>query len=210
METGSVANADTTTQKKRISREARQQQILDATVKCIRRRGFHGASMGDIAHEAQMSVGVIYRYFANKEAILEAIAGRDLAEMRAKFAEFETMNRDGLIDTVVANLDIPLTQQFDRERSALALEMVAEASRNPKVEAIMHGIDRQGRDIGRDFLRRITSGAVGDGQLDARSEILKALMDGMMIRGVLNPDSNREDVADVFKKVFRYILTLPA
>jgi AcrR family transcriptional regulator len=52
--------------------------------------GFHGASMADIAKAAGLSVGQIYRYFENKEAIIAAIVAQDLAEMREKFAEMES------------------------------------------------------------------------------------------------------------------------
>ena len=53
--------------------EARRQQIVDAASTCARRAGFHGASMAEIAHAAGLSVGQIYRYFENKEAIGEIL-----------------------------------------------------------------------------------------------------------------------------------------
>jgi TetR/AcrR family transcriptional regulator, repressor for uid operon len=194
-------------QKRHSSREAKMQQILDATVRCIRLKGFHAASMADIAREAKISVGVIYLYFNNKEALLEAIAERDLAEMRAMFAEFAGLAPEDLLDTIIDKLDFPLSRQFDRSRSALALEMVAEAARNPKVEAIMQGIDAQGRELSRRFLSDLTPDSEDVASLDARGEIIMALIDGMMIRGVLNPESNRKDVHDTFRKVFRFVLT---
>ena len=46
----------------------RPAQILDAAVVCFAKRGFHQASMHDISAEAGISVGLIYRYFQNKEA----------------------------------------------------------------------------------------------------------------------------------------------
>jgi len=70
--------------------EARRQQILDAACDCVRQAGFHGASMAEIAKAAGLSVGQIYRYFENKEAIIAAIVAQDLAEMREKFAEMES------------------------------------------------------------------------------------------------------------------------
>ena len=40
---------------------ARRQQVLDAAAECFRRRGFHGASMAEIAKTAGMSAAVIRR-----------------------------------------------------------------------------------------------------------------------------------------------------
>src|SRR5436305_13857858 len=52
----------------------RRAQILDAAFTCFAKRGFHQASMHDISTEAGISVGLIYRYFANKEAVISAMA----------------------------------------------------------------------------------------------------------------------------------------
>lgn len=54
----------------------RRRQLLDAAVSVMVRTGFHQMSMQALADEAQVSVGLIYKYFANKEEILlEAIIG---------------------------------------------------------------------------------------------------------------------------------------
>ena len=120
----------------RPSPESRRQQILDAACERVRQSGFHGASMADIAKAAGLSVGQIYRYFENKEAIIAAIVAQDLAEMRDKFAEIES--RPGaLLDAIEAHLPEGIDKCFDPRRATLALEVVAEAARNPKVAAIV-------------------------------------------------------------------------
>src|SRR4030081_3293106 len=52
----------------------RPTQIRDAALVCFAKRGFHQASMHDISAEAGISVGLIYRYFQNKEAVISAMA----------------------------------------------------------------------------------------------------------------------------------------
>ena len=52
----------------------RRQQILDAAMLCFAKRGFHQTSMHDISAEAGISVGLIYRYFKNKEEVIAALA----------------------------------------------------------------------------------------------------------------------------------------
>src|SRR5438067_94406 len=59
----------------------RRTQILDAAVVCFAKRGFHQASMHDISAEAGISVGLIYRYFQNKEAVISAMADRHKQEI---------------------------------------------------------------------------------------------------------------------------------
>src|SRR6266478_5337332 len=60
----------------------RRSQILDAALVCFAKRGFHQASMHDISAEAGISVGLIYRYFQNKEAVISAMAGRHKQEIQ--------------------------------------------------------------------------------------------------------------------------------
>ncbi len=57
--------------------DERRRQILAAARICFARAGFHGASMGQICAEAQMSPGALYRYFPSKDAIIEAIADEE-------------------------------------------------------------------------------------------------------------------------------------
>lgn len=72
--------------------EQRHQQRKDEIIAAARRRfrisGFHAASMSQIALEAQLSVGQIYRYFINKDAIIEEMICRiidyRIAEMESK------------------------------------------------------------------------------------------------------------------------------
>jgi AcrR family transcriptional regulator len=60
-----------TSDSKQAKVQARRDQIVDAAKLCFRQHGFHAASMAEIAHASQLSVGQIYRYFDNKDAIIE-------------------------------------------------------------------------------------------------------------------------------------------
>ena len=60
----------------------RRQQILAAAMVCFAKRGFHQTSMHDISAEAGISVGLIYRYFENKEAVISAMAAEHKQEIR--------------------------------------------------------------------------------------------------------------------------------
>ena len=61
---------------KELRDQTRRIGILDAASRCVVRHGFHGASMAEIAAEASLSVGQIYRYFPSKEAIVHALVER--------------------------------------------------------------------------------------------------------------------------------------
>jgi AcrR family transcriptional regulator len=58
--------------------EARKNQIIQAAWECFARKGYYQTKVQDIAREAGLSAGAIYRYFAGKEAVLKAISERSL------------------------------------------------------------------------------------------------------------------------------------
>lgn len=185
--------------------EARRQQILAAAARCARRSGFHGASMSDIAQAASMSVGQIYRYFENKEAVIAAIVDQDVQDMREKFAELETSGTS-LADAVIERAEESLAWNYDPERAALRLEVFAEAARNPRVAAMLQASDAQERAFRRDFLKRTGPPGASDADLDARGEVLNMVFEGMLIRGVNNPDSDRAAIAEVLRSTLRQLL----
>lgn len=51
---------------------SRRRQLLDAAVTVMGQKGFHQMSMQDLAAEANVSVGLIYKYFGGKEDLLLA------------------------------------------------------------------------------------------------------------------------------------------
>lgn len=54
--------------------DARRRQILSAAHRCFAKRGIHQTTMVDVADEAGLSVGALYRYFDGKESLVEALA----------------------------------------------------------------------------------------------------------------------------------------
>ena len=186
--------------------EARRQQILDAACDCVRQAGFHGASMAEIAKAAGLSVGQIYRYFENKEAIIAAIVAQDLAEMREKFAEMES--RPGnLVDALSEHLPEAVDKCFDLGRASLTLEVLAEASRNPKVAAILQAADAQERVYAQAMLDRSRKPEWTDAEFQARCEAVGLLFDGMIIRAVNHPDTDRGPLTEVLRRTLRQLLS---
>src|SRR5438477_12665842 len=78
----------------------RRAQILDAALVCFAKRGFYQASMHDISAEAGISVGLIYRYFENKDAVISALADRHKNEIS------DVLYRARLARTLLESLDI--------------------------------------------------------------------------------------------------------
>jgi AcrR family transcriptional regulator len=189
----------------RPSPESRRQQILDAASDQVRQRGFHGASMADIARAAGLSVGQIYRYFENKEAIIAAIVAQDLAEMRDKFAELESQPGT-LLDALDDHLPDAVDKCMDPSRAALALEVLAEAARNPKVAAIVRAADEQERALAKTMMERNRQPDWSEREFQARCEVVGLVFDGLLLRGINHPEIDRAAVTQVLRSTMRHLL----
>jgi AcrR family transcriptional regulator len=188
--------------------ETRREQIVDAASQCARRSGFHGASMAQIAQQAGLSVGQIYRYFQNKESIIAAIAARGLVGMRDKFLELQSSGQPRL-EAVLAKCASALDDNYDRQRAALMLEVVAEAARNPGVAAILQAADAEERQMLQQVLKQVAPGNCDAREQLARGEVISMLFKGMCVRSVGNPDADRDAIAKVLRSVVRHLLVEP-
>ena len=62
----------------------KQQAILDATLELIGERGFHGTPMSAIADRAGVGAGTIYRYYASKDDLINALYVREKGRINAQ------------------------------------------------------------------------------------------------------------------------------
>ncbi|MFA7386416.1 MAG: helix-turn-helix domain-containing protein, partial [Thiohalobacteraceae bacterium] len=86
---------------------ARRDQIRTAAADCFRRHGFHGTSVAKIAKAAGMSVGHIYHYFENKEAIIADIVAQDLERLLTLNLELRSAHdvKDAIIERTAEGVE---------------------------------------------------------------------------------------------------------
>jgi AcrR family transcriptional regulator len=74
---------------KKTEREIQEmrERILDATLELLRQEGLKGVSIRKIADRIGVSHMLLYNYFENRAAILQALRERGFKEMEALFAE---------------------------------------------------------------------------------------------------------------------------
>ncbi|MCC6747272.1 MAG: TetR/AcrR family transcriptional regulator [Deltaproteobacteria bacterium] len=77
-----------------------RQDILEAAGRAFTRKGYHRATMEDVAHEAGFSVGSLYNYFAGKEELYRGLL-EGLAE------HFDASYHDPLLRS------LPFEQRFE-------------------------------------------------------------------------------------------------
>src|SRR5438477_5506916 len=165
----------------------RREQIMQAAMACFAKRGFHQTSMHDISAEAGISVGLIYRYFENKEAVISAMADRHKREIN------EVLERARQAPTLLESLEILFTalccENSPKVQSAFVVDLYAEASRNPQVANLVRDVLQTSMDGETDLIARSpeaedTSHGLTPEELP---ELIFAVARGMLMRDVLQP-----------------------
>jgi AcrR family transcriptional regulator len=64
------------------SQAARRRRVLDATLELARGGGFDAVQMRDVAAEANVALGTVYRYFSSKERLLLEAMAEQLEDLR--------------------------------------------------------------------------------------------------------------------------------
>ena len=176
--------------------QAQRNRILDAAQKCFTERGFHGASMAQIAETAQMSPGLIYRYFAGKSELIHGIVSRQIELMAEDLETFQAGTQDAaaLIAERFREDSCGTTADGRRARMlepALILEIVAESGRDPVIasafDALDHNIDAAlGTWLARP--RELGGKGISAEHLPPRVLILRSLLDGLKMRQARDPE----------------------
>lgn len=167
----------------------RRTQILEAALVCFARRGFHQTSMHDISGEAGISVGLIYRYFENKEAVISAMADRHKKEIG------EVLERARQAPTLLESLEILFTAHCCEDApqlvSAFVVDLYAEASRNPQVADLVRDVLETAMDGVRDLISRSPEGQNAAHGLTPNelAELIFAVARGMLMLDVLRPQA---------------------
>jgi TetR/AcrR family transcriptional regulator, repressor for uid operon len=161
----------------------RPTQILDAAVACFAKRGFHQASMHDISAEAGISVGLIYRYFQNKEAVISAMADRHKRQIHdiLERAQQAPSLREALETLFTAHCG----ETEPQVTAAFVVDLFAEASRNPHVAELVSDVCQTSMDGVTDLIARSPEGKASDLTPREMAELIFAVNDGMLLRGVL-------------------------
>lgn len=189
------------------AREAKARHILAAARSCFARDGFHRAGTADICREAGISPANLYQYFANKDALIVAIAEEYRIADMALLAEFSRAPSflEGL-EASSALLEQELAKHPDYPR--LRLEILAEATRNPRVAEVVVRAERQVRET----LASIMGAARARGEIatDFPPEILADF-----VLSVLDGDAARHAVTGIrldtgtVDRIFLKLLLLP-
>jgi AcrR family transcriptional regulator len=117
--------------------EARRMQILEATCKCLGRKGMQRTTMRDICEEAGLSSGAVYGYFKSKDEIIEAVAELGRQNTRALLESHLTSEEAPakLAEILVGAVEF-LASEGAGETTRVDLRLWAEGLDNPRIQEL--------------------------------------------------------------------------
>jgi TetR/AcrR family transcriptional regulator, transcriptional repressor of aconitase len=142
--------------------DARRESILDSAARLFARKGLNSATMADIAAEADLSAGAIYRYFSSKEELMRAVFDEAVERNRQMFQdEAESASSPFVaLERIGRRIWIELD---DRDALICEVQMALSAARDPED----FGMDlSRNRKVIRELLEGMVRAAQESGEID--------------------------------------------
>ena len=170
--------------------------IIEAGARILEAEGHGAFSTNAVAQKAGVSIGTLYQYFPNKEAIIGALLARETAQLvsRAEAALKRTRGTEALSDLISAAIE----HQFRRPRLARVLDF--EESRLP-LDVATQNISSRVSAVVMQILERLDLPEHEDKQIAAQDVI--AIMKGIIDAAGLNAEA---DPPAVTRRVKRAVL----
>lgn len=135
---------------------ARRIEILRSAAAAFRRRGYHGASVGEIARALHMTKGNLYYYFRNKEDILYVLHDYSLDILLERLEEVE--GAGGSAGEKLRQLIVAFVHMIIDELHGTALTMDLQALSPARLRKVIAKRDRFDRGM-----RRVIREGMEDG-----------------------------------------------
>ena len=142
---------------KKLSRREREKQrqrkdMLAAAVKLFSEKGYHNASMQEIAEEAEFAVGTLYKFFKNKEDMYRAL----MVEQAGRFTGALSVALDASEDEIeqLRNYVQTLAEVYMDNVAYIRLYFAETRGASFNIKA---GLDRELRDQCYEMLQRLTA-----------------------------------------------------
>jgi TetR/AcrR family transcriptional regulator, repressor for uid operon len=184
----------------------RRREIIAAAEHCFVQRGFHQSSMQHIAAASGLSMGLLYRYFANKESIIEAVAAQDQEETLA--AIYGLPDQGDVTAAWIALIEQMAEEAASPAYARLANEVLAEASRSPRIRAMLEADDLAlGAAVARKLEAQKLSGALETSAKPAElAQTLIMLCEGLTMRRFMSQTNASPQLTPMVEKLVRTAL----
>ncbi len=176
-------------------REQTRSHLLRAAAEVFSRRGYHGASLDEVAAEAGFSKGAVYSNFESKEDLFLALVNDRTEQLVQDFGAAAEGHRTGAA-LIKALSDVYIHLGSEDRGWALSTEFSLYALRNPELRKKLVTDNRAGRELVIELVEQHCREAGVTPPLPAESiaTIYIALFRGMWEQRALDPETVPDDL----------------
>ncbi len=183
---GSGSGRMSRAQRKEMTREL----LLDAAIDVFAEKGYHGASLDDVADAAGFTKGAVYSNFTRKSDLFRALLERETGRFRAALTQtVETVPLELLPDVAAELLAAP---ESDQETQTLMVEFWLAAVRDESLREILRQMTDE---VGAAFDAKIERTGAQPGLTGRElAVVFDALVTGLLMNRALDPDGEQPAV----------------
>jgi AcrR family transcriptional regulator len=191
-----------TAPRRRLKPEQRRELILEAAGQQFAARGYDGTRLDDVAAAAGVTKPVLYRHFADKNALYLALLDRHAADL----GSFAGVIAPGgpLEERLRAVLEVWLDYV---EAHAYAWRMLfRDRGGGPAIQSVRDDVHAQARATLVGLIRLLAVRPVPERQLEPLAELLSMGMASLALMWMDDPATGREAVVDAMVRVWAGVL----
>lgn len=174
-----------------LSKEVRRRELIDATIKCIARKGLGNTTLADVASEAGLSQGIVNLHFNRKDNLLTETLRSVADEYHEQFMQTLEASGPNPAEQLLALMKMDLRPSIcDRQKLAVWFAFFGEVKAVPTYRKICSERNQEYDSI----IFDLATAVVEEGNyedIDARSvaDVLFSLTDGMWLSCLVNPET---------------------
>ena len=185
-----------------------KEKIVESALFTFSKYGYDRTRMEDIAEGAKVSKGTLYLYFRNKEELFYAISERNITKLKEQLSTLFTTKKEDLILNAEKFYD-NIHKQMDQGFEKVFFEIIAESSRNSKLQKMLYEQRIKTFDIIIEYLNlQVKRGFIKkDTDTKTIAAGLVSLFNGLSISKVLGTSEtlNKQTWLDTVRAIFNGI-----
>jgi len=194
--------------KRTASRKQRRQQLIDATMKCIARKGMSGTTLGDVAKEAGLSQGIVNLHFESKENLLNETLRCIADDYKSQFNRTLEKSGPDASSKLHALMELDLRPSIlDRRKLAVWFAFWGEVKSRPRYREVCEQSDEYYDEV----LNSLCEEIINDGDYKnisaaAVATVLTSVTNGMWLSYLISPKRfDRQNATNAVDEYLRSI-----
>jgi len=191
-----------------LAKERRRQQLIDATIKCISRKGLGSTTLADVAREAKLSQGIVNLHFNSKDNLLTETLRYLAEDYDEQFMKTLRQSPDSPALKLLALMEMDLAPAVcDRKKLAVWFAFWGEVKAVPTYQQICAAREQKYDEV----MHALVADVIAEGhyeQIEALTvaDALSSMTDGMWLSCLVNPKAfDRVAAIDAVRTFLRAI-----